>query len=138
MNEKSKILSLRISYWAGAIADGFSVIPMMFPDIGKILLSYKDFSPTPEYQYAMGIGASLMLGWTILLIWADRKPLERRGIVLITLVPVMLGIFLNSIYILLLGKLTAIGLIPQWSMMGVVAILFIIGYYNTKDLRTEQ
>jgi hypothetical protein len=32
------------------------------------------------------IGALLMLWWTVLLIWADRKPIERRGVVLITAV----------------------------------------------------
>jgi len=137
MDIEKKILSLRISYWAGAIADGFSVFPMIFPQIGKLLLNIKEFNPTLEYQYAMGMGASLMLGWTILLIWADRKPLERREIVLITLVPVMLGIFLTSIYTLYAGKLTITGVIPQWLMMSIVAILFIIGFYNTRDIKTE-
>ena len=136
MNLEKKILTLRISYWAGAIADGFSVIPMIFPQIGKMLLNLEDFNPTIEYQYAMGMGASLMLGWTILLIWADRKPIERRGIVLITLVPVMLGIFLTTIYILSTGKLTISGVIPQWLMMSIVALLFIIGFYNTRDIKT--
>ena len=31
-----------------------------------------DFRPGVEYRYAMSIGASLMLGWTALLVWADR------------------------------------------------------------------
>jgi len=29
-----------------------------------------------EYRNLMGLAASLMPGWTLLLIWADRKPVE--------------------------------------------------------------
>jgi len=32
------------------------------------------------------------LGWTLLLIWADRKPLERKGIMLLTAFPIITGI----------------------------------------------
>ncbi|HOU14897.1 MAG TPA: hypothetical protein PKZ84_17455 [Anaerolineae bacterium] len=31
-----------------------------------------------------------MLGWTLLLLWADRKPLERKG-VLLCLIPVVIA-----------------------------------------------
>ena len=45
----------------------------------------------------MGMGASLMFGWTVLLLWADQKPLERKAVLLITLLPVVLGLALNEI-----------------------------------------
>jgi hypothetical protein len=95
----SKIRWLRISYWVGAILDGLWVIPMLFPKVGGALYGIKNFDPGGEYRYAMGIGASLMLGWTGLLLWADRKPLERRGVLLLTIFPVKVGLDLASFYL---------------------------------------
>jgi hypothetical protein len=45
----------------------------------------------------MGIGGSLMTGWTILLIWAVRKPIERRFVILLTAFPVVFGMFVVSL-----------------------------------------
>jgi len=42
------------------------------------------YLPEVPYRYAMGLAGSLMLGWTILLLWADRRPVERRGVLMIT------------------------------------------------------
>ena len=42
-----------------------------------------------QYQYAMCLAASLVFAWTFLLIWADRKPIERRDMFLLTLMPVV-------------------------------------------------
>ena len=53
-----------------------NVVPVAVSAFGMQL---KNFAPGADYRYAMGMGASLMLGWTALLIWADRKPIERRG-----------------------------------------------------------
>ncbi len=79
---KNQIIWLRISYWVGAVSDGFATYRMLFPKIAHGV----------EYRYALGLAASLMLGWTILLIWADRKPLERKGVLLITALPVVSGL----------------------------------------------
>lgn len=57
---------LRISYWTGAILDGLMVIPMLFPKVGGLLFGIPDFNPSVNYKYAMGVGASLMAGWTVL------------------------------------------------------------------------
>jgi hypothetical protein len=72
---------------------------MLFPKVGGALYGIKNFDPGGEYRYAMGIGASLMLGWTGLLLWADRKPLERRGVLLLTIFPVKVGLDLASLYL---------------------------------------
>lgn len=44
----------------------------------------------------MSIGGILMLGWTILLIWAVQKPIERRFVILLTAV-VVAGLFITSL-----------------------------------------
>ncbi len=76
---KRVIFWLRCSYWAGAIVDLIAGLMMLFPALSIVSKPATSFSPTPAYRYAIGMGAPLMLAWTILLLWADRKPLERRG-----------------------------------------------------------
>ncbi len=74
--EKRKIMWLRISYWTGAIINAIYLVPMLFPGIGGAYLGIKDFNPVGEFRYAMDVGVALMLGSTVLLLWADRKPVE--------------------------------------------------------------
>ena len=62
---------------------------MVFPPLFALNNGLINFNPGIEYRYAMGMGAPLMLGWTILLLWADRKPMERKDILLITLLVVL-------------------------------------------------
>jgi hypothetical protein len=89
----------------GAIADGLATLRMLFPKIAYGV----------EYRYALGLGASLMLGWSFLLIWADRKPLERKGVILLTVFPVITGLILAEIYALVSGlvQLTIIYILNQ-------------------------
>ena len=77
---------LKVSFLTGAIIDALVLIPMAVPAAAKIFWGFSGFSGI--YYFAMGMGASLMSGWTILLLWAYRKPLERRYIALFTAVVV--------------------------------------------------
>ena len=81
---KSKILWLRISYWWGIIQDAFYCFRLLFPEY----LSQPIFGVNPEgnidYINRCRGNFPLMLAWTLLLIWADRKPLERKDVMLFT------------------------------------------------------
>ena len=99
-----KILLLRVCYWIGAVADALSAIIMLSPKVGGSLYGIPDFNPGYAYRYAMGLGASLMLGWTFLLIWADRRPVERRGVLLLTVFPVLFGLIIAGIYAVIAGQ----------------------------------
>jgi hypothetical protein len=133
----SKIRWLRISYWVGAIVNGLYVIPMLSPRIGGALYRIEDFNPGVEYQYAMSVGAALMLGWTLLLLWADRKPVERRGVLLLTIFPVKVGLDLASIYIIAYGIIAWQDMIASWVIGLLVYLLFIYSYVNSRDLVQE-
>lgn len=131
INMKNKTGLLRISYWFGAVIDGVMVIPMLFPSVGGALLGIDHFNPGIEYRYAMMIGASLMLGWTVLLIWADRKPLERKGIILITVIPVVIGLVLAGIFAVSVGMVKVENMIPTWILQTILLILFSYSYFST-------
>jgi hypothetical protein len=128
---KNKTILLRISYWVGAVFDGAMVIPMLFPSVGGAMFGIDNFTPGIEYQYAMMIGASLMLGWTVLLIWADQKPLERKGIILITAIPVVIGMVLAGFFAVNVGMVRVERMIPTWIFQTILLILFSYSYFYT-------
>ncbi len=119
---RNRIIWLRISYWVGAVADGFATYRMLFPKIAHGV----------EYRYALGLAASLMFGWTILLIWADRKPLERKGVLLLTAFPVVSGLLLAELYAVLCGIIPLERMLPTGiSLLGLI-ILFSFSYFYAR------
>lgn len=73
------ILWLRISYWAGALVDAVAGLMMLLPALFSLINQLPGFVPDPSYRFMAGMGAPLMFGWTVLLLWADRKPVERKA-----------------------------------------------------------
>jgi hypothetical protein len=74
------ILFLRLSYWIGALVDFIVGIAMVFPDVFSFVEGLSSFSPGADYLFAMGMGASLMFGWTALLLWGHRNPCNGRDL----------------------------------------------------------
>jgi hypothetical protein len=130
---KNKTILLRISYWFGAVLDGGMVIPMLFLSVGGAMFGIDNFNPGNEYKYAMMVGASLMLGWTVLLIWADRKPLERKGVILITVIPVVTGMVLAGIFAVSVGMVKVESMVPTWILQAILLILFSYSYFSTSN-----
>ena len=90
---------LHLAFRLGAIVDFIMLFPMMNSHIAGFLFNLKDITPiqTPHFGYGMRVGASLMLGWTLLLLWADRKPVQRKGVLLLT-IAVIIGLFYSTYY----------------------------------------
>ena len=122
-----KILWLRISCWTGAIADGVATLRMLFPRPAY----------GTEYRYALGLAASLMLGWTFLLLWADRRPLERKGVVLLTACPVVTGLLLATIYSAVSGLVTFQAMLPEAVFLVALIGLFSFSYFNARNAAPE-
>ncbi|MGB6409988.1 MAG: hypothetical protein WBF16_02170 [Candidatus Deferrimicrobiaceae bacterium] len=119
---------LRISFLVGAITDGLAIIPMVFPRIGSALFGGDSSRLGAEYRYAMGIGASLMAGWTALLVWGAMNPIERRDVLILTLVPVVAGIIAATV-IAVRNRLVLLSrVIPLWIHLGFMSILFVVSY----------
>ncbi len=75
-----------------------------------------------------------MLGWTFLLLWADRKPVERRGVILLTVFPVCVGLDLANIYLFVYGYVTVRSMIPSFILSFLTLALFIFSYVNSRGL----
>jgi hypothetical protein len=135
---RKKILLLRVCYWIGAVADALSAVIMLSPKLGGSMYGIPDFNPGNDYRYAMGIGASLMIGWTFLLIWADRRPVERRGVLLLTVFPVLFGLIISGIYAVAAGLIPADRMVPTWIFQGLITGLYLFSYVYTRDLKTNK
>lgn len=135
MKDSTRRKFLRISYWIGAIFDALVIIPMLSPQVaGIIFRGSPNYDPGNDYGYAMRIGASLMLGWVCLLIWADQKPVERRGVLLLTIVPVLVGLIYSGIYAVTMNVIPTGNMLPTWIMQGMLVLLFGFSYLNAKKL----
>ena len=134
MKSNNAVRWLRISYWAGAILDALAALSMLSPDLFAATNGLTDFRPGLEWRFAMGMGASLMIGWTALLLWADRKPLERKGVLPITVFPVVLGLALNEIVAVRDGFLPVSTTIPVWIAQAIITSLFLFSYLNAGKL----
>lgn len=129
---KTSIQWLTASYWVGAIVDILAAIQMLFPGIFALTNRLTHFNPPIEYRYAMGMGASLMLGWTLLLIWASRKPLERKAILLITIFPVVFGLMINEIGAVVAAFIPLESMLPVWLLQIALVALFAYSYWRTR------
>jgi hypothetical protein len=134
----TRILWLRIAYWTGAIIDALAFIPLVNSNVWAALNQVSNFHADWDFRYSQAFAASFMAGWTVLLIWADRKPMERRGVLPITVFPVVVG--LNSVrYILYMG-----GLVPvPFTALGVIlpvtiSLLFLFAYAYSFGGKQEQ
>ena len=89
---RNRLTFLRFAYWFGAILDGAMIVPLLVPSVASAMLGIDAFHPGPDYRYASSVGAALMGGWTTLLVWGGLRPVERRDVLLLTVVPVVVGL----------------------------------------------
>ena len=114
---EKKILFIRFTYWYGAILDLLVFLDMVISVLFEFSVSVPNVSTDVSYKYQTATGAFLMIGWTFLLIWADRKPIERKDILLLTAIPVVVGIMIiNIIYTYF------------WILSVVTLIIFLVAY----------
>lgn len=123
----TKIGLLRVSYWIGACADLIVGIAMVYPKFLALVLRLEEPPSSIETRCALGIGASLMFGWTALLLWADRKPLERKGVLVLT-VAVILGLSFTILYGFLGGYIPPASAVSVWIFQAFLIVLFLLAY----------
>jgi hypothetical protein len=74
------IILLRLSYWIAAIADFIVAILVWIPERMGV----------DEVVYPMGLASVTIFSWTVMLLIADRKPIERKWILIPTILVVTL------------------------------------------------
>jgi hypothetical protein len=135
---RREIVLLRFSCWLGVVLDALSAVPLLFPRVGEAMLGLSGLSFDPQFLYVARIGASLMLGWTVLLAWAAQEPVGRKGIFLLTLVPVVLGLFLASVALAASGFVAVGRLVPLWTVNALVSALYTYAYILAGRVAQER
>jgi hypothetical protein len=135
MQDKQKISLLRLCFWIGAIIDAVAAIQLLLPDFWASSYGFETHMPGPELNAALWSATALMAGWTVLLLWADRKPVERKEIMLITLFPVLAGLTLNNVYGVVSGVMDVRATLPIIALQLAAGSLYVISYYITRDVR---
>lgn len=123
---KAHVMLLRITLWWGIIADAVETARMFFPSV-FIESSGAVVTRDPGFDLALRYGAPVMLGWTLLLIWADRKPMERKGI-LLCLVPVVISYFVVEVIAIRDGVLRLGSVLPAFILQTVLLLLIALSY----------
>ncbi len=95
--KNKSMLFIKLTYWLGIGADAFWAIGLLIPQVFAVLTGAPGFAPDFQTRQLMLLGGSLMTGWTFLLIWALQKPVERRGILLLTAFPVVFGLTITTV-----------------------------------------
>jgi hypothetical protein len=126
MTERRERL-LRTAFLLGAVTDALAVIPMLSPPMASLLWGFSDQSGA--YRFAMGYGATLMLGWTGLLLWAYRRPLERAFVAALT-VFVIYGLVLTEVVAVVGGHLPAWRMVPTWILQAGLLGVFVRAYHH--------
>lgn len=120
------------SYWIAIIADAFAAILLFSPKIANMVLQPRPFEISEAYLYVSRIAGSLMCGWTMLLVWAKRKPIERAGILILTVFPVVFLLTLAAIFVVKSNQIALSKMIPIFILYIVVFALFIPSYLWAK------
>ena len=123
MNNNKKMLIIKMPYWLGIVADALWASALFFPSIFAVLTGRSEFSPDLEMRLIMWIGGTLMLGWTLLLIWAVNEPIERRMVIILTAFPVVFGMLIITVVQYNTGNTFII-----WAMIKTIILIVSMSY----------
>ena len=119
---EKQIILLRVSYWTAAVADFIIAVLVLIPERMGVT----------GFVYPMGLMSAVAFSWGVLLVFADRKPIERKWV----LPPTILVVFLLGV----VGAYAAvINLIPVSRIIGssaaavLILSLLIYTFINTRS-----
>jgi hypothetical protein len=117
---------LRTAFLAGAVSDALALVPMLWPPMARLLWGFD--ADDGAYRFAMGYGASLMAAWTLLLLWAWRRPIERAFVAALT-VFVIYGLVATEVVAVASGAMPAWRMAPTWALQAGLLGLFATAYH---------
>ena len=110
-------LAIVLPYWLGIGADALWAIALFVPTVFGTLIGNPGFDPDQDFRLIMAIGGVLMTGWTILLLWAVRDPIERRFVILVTAFPVVFSFLLIALIRVLQGSTFQVWIVVKTTVL---------------------
>jgi hypothetical protein len=102
------------------------------PTVANAVPQPLPFKISPVYLYVSRVAGSLMLGWAVLLFWAQKKPIGRADILLITLFPVVSILAIVAALVARSQFMPLSKLMPMFVLYGVIYATFIPSYIWAK------
>ena len=120
------LILVRVTYWFGAIIDALAGVLLLLPESVTVLGFGGLRFPGPSGLPAL-TAAVLMFGFSAVLIWAQMAAVERRAVLLITLV-VIVALTTVNVVAGLTGTQTWEQLCAPLCMQVVLVILFFVSF----------
>ena len=134
---EAKATRLRTICWIGALVDLIFAVAMITPSLWSWLLGLEGYAPSLIHRLDMGAGASLMFGWTLLLLWAGQNPVARRGVMLLTIFPVISGLGITSALAIYTGANSFANLLWLFGMKIILVSILGYGYFIARRIAGE-
>ncbi len=119
-----RITTIKLCYVAGAVADALIGILLLFPALSAETLGLAEVPSRLSERLALQMTAVLLFGWTGLLLWGAQSPIERRGVLLLTISPVISGLALTVLLGWSEAYISTGGAETVWSMQALLVGLF--------------
>ncbi|MBT2969946.1 MAG: hypothetical protein B6D72_06710 [gamma proteobacterium symbiont of Ctena orbiculata] len=119
-----RIKWLRISYWTAALMDFFIAVSVLIPERMGVA----------GYVYPMGLISVVAFSWGVMLLFADREPLQRSWI----LVPTILVVVLLGMVALHAGLTELISMFRAISMLCIAIMVLTILIYGYTVAREPE
>jgi hypothetical protein len=116
-------------FWVGVVIDGVAAAALLAPADSPIRgLAYPGVLGS-NVDYADGTRSAfpLMLGWTLLLAWGARRPIERRMLLPLT-VPVVGGFMAVEFLDIHLGHAALAGTVPTFMLQSLLVAGLSVAY----------
>ena len=100
MGSKDNVVVLKTAFLIGAVADGVIAIEWFLISLGLVDLPvHPSFfvGSGQDFQFVLSIGGLFMMGWAFLLYWGSFRPIERRGVLLLTATMLFIAILSDGI-----------------------------------------
>ena len=82
----------------------------------------------------MYMGGALMAGWTVLLAWGAFRPIQRRGVLVMTAVPVIVGLLGANVFSLTSGVSSPGAAVSMIVMLSLLLVLFFAAWAVARQL----
>jgi len=125
----AKYPALRAAFLVGAVTDALAILPMLLPSLAGTLWGFEEYSPA--FRFATNCAASLIFGWTALLIWAYQCPIERRAVAGLTIV-VIVGLVMAEVVAVQTSLITPLRMAPTWLLQAALIALFAVGLSRSR------
>jgi hypothetical protein len=130
--EKS-LLWVKMGFWTGIVADCIFGLKLLFlPSMVQLVWGFPRRMSSFELMWSRYLGA-IIFAWTFTLLWGLQKPVERRMILPITAIFVLVPFIIIECLVLVEGLLPLGNMLFLIGLQVVLIAFFMKGYFSVSE-----